>query len=107
MADEGSKEKAPKQEGAGQTQDQAGQQDVPAGSRRIRINMQGVAPEYANFCTLTVRQGEVFMSFGKAFGPANELRVDKQVVMSLPNVEQLHQAMGRMLEQVKSGQPAT
>jgi hypothetical protein len=66
--------------------------------QQIRLNFEGVKPEYANFCTLTVRQGDVFLSFGKAFGGTDELHVDKQMVMSLRNVQQLHQAMGRLLE---------
>lgn len=69
--------------------------------QQIRLNFEGVKPEYANFCTLTVRQGDVFLSFGKAFVPSNELRVDKQIVMSLRNVQQLHQAMGRLVEAQK------
>ena len=70
--------------------------------QQVRLNFEGVSPEYANFCTLTVRQGEVFMSFGKAFVPTNELKVDRQIVMSLRNVQQLHQAMGRLLEQMQA-----
>jgi hypothetical protein len=76
-----------------------GQEEAQAPTaQQIRLNLEGVKPEYANFCTLTVRQGEVFMSFGKAFVPTNELKVDTQIVMSLRNVQQLHQAMGRLLE---------
>ena len=66
--------------------------------QQIRLNFEGVKPEYSNFCTLTVRQGDVFLSFGKAFAPAEELRVDKQMVMSVRNVQRLHDAMGRLLE---------
>ena len=72
---------------------------APAGQQRVRLNFEGVSPEYANFCTLTVRQGEVFMSFGKAFVPGEDLKVDSQIVMSMRNVRQLYEAMGRLLEQ--------
>jgi Protein of unknown function (DUF3467) len=71
----------------------------PEQGQQVRLSFEGVKPEYANFCTLTMRQGEVFMSFGKAFVPTNELKVDSQIVMSLRNVQQLHQAMGRLIEQ--------
>ena len=72
---------------------------APQGQQQVRLNFEGVNPEYANFCTLTVRQGEVFLNFGKAFVPGNELKVDTQIVMSMRNVQQLHQAIGRLLEQ--------
>jgi len=68
---------------------------------RVRLSLAGVTPEYANFCTLTARQNEVFMSFGKAFVPSSTLQVDSQVVMRMTNIKQLHDAMGRLLE----GQP--
>jgi hypothetical protein len=71
---------------------------APAG-QRIRISFEGVRPEYANFCTLTLRGDEIYMSFGRAFGPTTELKIETQIVMSLKNVEQLHVAMGRLLEQ--------
>ena len=71
----------------------------PEQGQQVRLSFEGVKPEYANFCTLTMRQGEVFMSFGKAFVPTNELKVDSQIVMSLRNVQQLYQAMGRLIEQ--------
>jgi len=71
---------------------------APPAQQQIRLNLEGVKPEYANFCTLTVRQGEVFMSFGKAFVPTSELKVDTQIVMNIRNVQQLHEAMGRLLE---------
>ena len=77
---------------------------APQGQQQVRLNFEGVSPEYANFCTLTVRQGEVFLNFGKAFVPGNELKVDSQIVMSLRNVQQLHQAIGRLLEQ-QANQP--
>jgi len=75
------------------------QEEGAQGPQQVRLNFEAVKPEYANFCTLTVRQGDVFMSFGKAFAPARELKVDAQIVMSLRNVQQLYQAMGRLLEQ--------
>lgn len=71
---------------------------APAG-QRIRISFEGVRPEYANFCTLTLRGDEIYMSFGRAFGPTTELKIETQIVMSVKNVEQLHVAMGRLLEQ--------
>lgn len=72
--------------------------ETAAEQQQIRLNFENVKPEYANFTTLTVRQGDVFLSFGKAFAPAEELKVDKQMVMSVRNVQRLHQAMGRLLE---------
>ena len=72
---------------------------APAG-QRIRISFEGVRPEYANFCTLTLRGDEIYMSFGRAFGPTTELKIETQIVMSAKNVQQLHVAMGRLLEQV-------
>jgi len=93
------------QEQAEEIQEQPGAaQQPPAGAQQVRLNFEGVTPQYANFCTLTVRQGEVFMSFGKAFVPTNELKVDSQIVMSLRNVQQLYQAMSRLLQQ--QGPPA-
>jgi hypothetical protein len=71
---------------------------APAG-QRIRISFEGVRPEYANFCTLTLRGDEIYLSFGRAFGPTTELKIETQIVMSVKNVEQLHVAMGRLLEQ--------
>ena len=71
---------------------------APAG-QRIRISFEGVRPEYANFCTLTLRGDEMYMSFGRAFGPTTELKIETQIVMSAKNVQQLHVAMGRLLEQ--------
>ena len=76
--------------------------EQPEQGQQVRLSFEGVKPEYANFCTLTMRQGEVFLSFGKAFVPTNELKVDSQIVMSLRNVQQLHQAMGRLIEQQAS-----
>ena len=73
-------------------------EEAPQGRQQLRLNFANVTPEYANFCTFAVRQGEVFMSFGKAFVPSPELKIDKQVVMSLKNFSQLHDAMGRLLE---------
>ena len=70
---------------------------APAG-QRIRISFEGVKPEYANFCTLTLRGDEIYMSFGRAFGPTTELKIETQIVMSMKNVQQLHVAMGRLLE---------
>ena len=67
--------------------------------QRLRLNFDDVDPEYANFCTVSARQGEVFLSFGKAFAPSEELKVDTQIVMSLQNVKQLYEAMGRLLQQ--------
>ncbi len=80
------------------------QEDVGAAQadqegQEVRLNFDDVEPEYANFCTVSARQGEVFLSFGKAFAPAEELKVDTQIVMSLNNVHQLYQAMGRLLQQ--------
>jgi hypothetical protein len=89
------------EEAAEETQEQVGTGQQPAQQQRMRLNFEGVSPQYANFCTLTVRQGEVFLSFGKAFVPTDELKVDSQIVMSMRNVQQLHQAMGRLLEQQK------
>ena len=100
MADEQT-EQTPEQEG--QQAPQAGQ-PVPPGARQVRLNLEGVAPEYANFCTISVRQGEVFLSFGKAFAPTTELKIDNQIVMSLRNVEQLYETLSRMLEQIRSQQ---
>jgi len=90
MADE---EKKPQEQTPDAAQAKPGQ---------VRLLLEGVVPEYANFCTITARQGEVFLSFGKAFAPSAELKIDNQIVMSLRNVEQLHEAMGRLLEQVKT-----
>lgn len=74
-------------------------EDAPAAQdRQMRLNFAGITPQYANFCTMAVRQGEVFMNFGKAFVPSNELKIDEQIVMSMNNFKQLHEAMGRMLE---------
>jgi len=75
-----------------------GQEQVP-GQGRVKLSFEGVVPQYANFCTFAVRGGEVFMSFGKAFVPTEELKVDSQVVMSMRNLEQMHEAIGRVLEQ--------
>ena len=71
---------------------------APAG-QRIRISFEGVRPEYANFCTLTLRGDEIYLSFGRAFGPTTELKIETQIVMSVKNVQQLNVAMGRLLEQ--------
>jgi len=68
---------------------------------RVKLNFAGVTPQYANFCTFAVRGGEVFISFGKAFVPTEELKVDTQIVMSLRNLEQMHQAIGRVLQQAQ------
>jgi hypothetical protein len=100
MADE-ERVDEPEQEGAAQAAPGAAQRPV-TGAGQVRLNFEGVTPQYANFCTLTVRQGEVFMSFGKTFLPTNELKVDSQIVMSLRNVGQLHQAMTRLLEQAQA-----
>ncbi len=104
MADEERVEE-PEEEEEGQQRAEAApgapQQPVTAPGQ-VRLNFEGVTPQYANFCTLTVRQGEVFMSFGKTFLPTNELKVDSQIVMSLRNVGQLHQAMTRLLEQAQA-----
>ena len=89
---EGAADVEPSQEQAG-----AGQQGQQG--QRVRLNFDGVKPQYANFCTLTARQGEVFLSFGNAFAPEEELQVDTQIVMSMRNVQQLYQAMGRLLQQ--------
>lgn len=71
----------------------------PQQPQRVRLNFDEVSPQYANFCTLNVRQGEVFLSFGKAFVPSEELKIDSQIVMSIRNVKQLYQAIGRVLQQ--------
>jgi len=93
-------------EGPEEEEEQAAEAGAPqepvAAPGQVRLNFENVTPEYANFCTLTVRQGEVFMSFGKTFLPTNELKVDSQIVMSLRNVGQLHQAMTRLLEQAEA-----
>jgi hypothetical protein len=78
---------------------QTGNQAAPA-QGRVRLNFEGVVPQYANFCTFAVRGGEVFLSFGKAFVPTEELKIDTQVVMSIRNLQQMHQAIGRLLQQV-------
>ena len=85
-------------------QEQAGAGQQEQGEQRVRLNFDGVKPQYANFCTLTARQGEVFLSFGNAFAPEEELQVDTQIVMSQRNVEQLYQAMGRLLQQQEQQQ---
>jgi len=95
-------------EGTGREQPEQ-QEDVGAArgneeGQEVRLNFDDVDPEYANFCTVSARQGEVFLSFGKAFAPAEELKVDTQIVMSLNNVQQLYQAMGRLLQQHAQGQ---
>lgn len=108
MADEGfeqesfeEEEEEEQQEEQIETPQEVTDEDLPEGAQgqQIRLNVEDVTPEYANFCTLTVRQGEVFMSYGKAFAPGNELKVDNQIVMSMRNMQQLHQAIGRLLEQ--------
>jgi len=76
-------------------------QQPAGGPTRVKLNFQGVVPQYANFCTFAVRGGEVFMSFGKAFVPTEELKVDSQIVMSLRNLQQMHQAIGRLLDQAR------
>ena len=101
MADEEMEEELEQEEAEEEVEEIAGEEapQTPQGQRQMRLNFEGVNPEYANFCTLTVRQGEVFLSFGKAFVPGNELKVDTQIVMSMRNVQQLHQAIARLLEQ--------
>ena len=74
-------------------------------ARQVRLNLEGVQPEYANFCSLAARQSEVFMSFGRAFAPAEEMKVDTQIVMSVDNIRQLHQALGRLLEHMDQTGP--
>ena len=69
------------------------------GPQRIRLNFEGITPQYANFCTLNIREGEIFLNFGKAFVPAKELKVDSQIIMSMSNFQRLYDAMGRLLEQ--------
>jgi hypothetical protein len=101
MADEERKEESQEQTPEEQTAVPPPQAE---GQQQIKINFEGVQPEYANFCTLSVRQGEVFMSFGKAFVPAKELKIDRQIVMSLRNVQQLHQALTNLLKQVAERQ---
>ena len=101
MQDEemGTEEESTEEEEAQQNQ----QVNMPeAGAQqpqRVKLNFDEVSPQYANFCTLNVRQGEVFMSFGKAFVPSEELKIDSQIVMSIRNVKQLYQAIGRVLKQ--------
>ena len=74
-------------------------EDQPQGQgRRMRLNFQGVTPQYANFCTMDIREGEVRMNFGKTFLPSPELKIDEQIVMSVGRFKQLHEALGRMLE---------
>jgi hypothetical protein len=100
MADEGlPEEELEQEEELAEEAEELEAPQAPQGQQQVRLNFEGVSPEYANFCTLTVRQGEVFLNFGKAFVPGNELKVDSQIVMSLRNVQQLHQAIGRLLEQ--------
>ncbi len=70
-----------------------------AQGQQVRLNVEDVSPEYANFCTLTVRQNEVIMSFGKAFAPSEELDVDNQIVMSMDNIQNLYTTLGQLLEQ--------
>jgi hypothetical protein len=70
--------------------------------RKMRLNFQDVTPQYANFCTMDVRQGEVRMNFGKTFLPSPELKIDEQIVMSVGRFKQLHEALGRMLEAQKN-----
>jgi len=84
--------------------EQAAPQQTPQplpGQSRVKLSFAGVTPQYANFCTFAVRGGEVFISFGKAFVPTEELKVDTQIVMSLRNLEQMHQAIARVLQQAQ------
>jgi hypothetical protein len=74
-------------------------EDTPKGEgRKMRLNFQDVSPQYANFCAMDVRQGEVRMNFGKTFLPSPELKIDEQIVMSIGRFKQLYEALGRMLE---------
>jgi len=102
MADEKKTEaatKAPEKAGAA-----AGQ--AAPGSQRIRINFEGAKRDYANFCTLMAREGEIILNFGKQFGPATELKVDSQVIMNLQSAQQLQKALGQLMEQLSKAEGA-
>ena len=104
MAEEKRREAATKEDPETLLGAPAAQPAAAQPAQRVRISFEGVKPEYANFCTLTARGDEVFISFGKAFATSSELKADSQVVMSVRNVQQLHQAMGRLLEQIEKVQ---
>ncbi len=67
--------------------------------RKIKVNFDDAKRQYANFCTLSARKGEAFLSFGQAFPPVKELKVDTQVAMSMQNAAQLHSALTKLLKQ--------
>jgi hypothetical protein len=77
----------PKQEGAG---------------RQLRLNLQGVEPQYANFCTVALGQDEVFFNFAKVFGLGEEVKVDSQIFMSVRNAKRLSMILQRLIEQYES-----
>ena len=70
--------------------------------RQIRLNMQDVSPEYANFCTVALGQDEVFFNFAKVFGGAEEVKVDSQIFMSIRNAKRLSMILNRLIEQYEA-----
>ncbi len=72
------------------------------GGRQIRLNVAGITPTYANFCTVALGQDEVFFNYAKIFGPSEEVKVDSQVFMSIRNAKRLSLILARLIEQYEA-----
>lgn len=70
--------------------------------RQLRLNMSGVSPQYANFCTVALGQDEVFFNFAKVFALGEEVKVDSQVFMSIRNAKRLNMILQRLIEQYEA-----
>jgi len=104
MADEEKKEEVQAEETVAPEGDQPPGEQQTAG-RQIKLSLEGVEPEYANFCTVALGQDEVFFNFAKVFGLAEEVKVDSQLFMSVRNAKRLSLILNRLIEQyeAKSG----
>lgn len=78
------------------------QEQAGAAGRQIRLNVQGVTPDYANFCTVALGQDEVFFNFAKVFGASEEVKVDSQIFMSIRNAKRLSMILARLIEQYEA-----
>ena len=65
------------------------------------LNFDDAQRYHANFCAFGAQGDEVLLNFGTAFQAADELDVDVQILTSLQNARQMHQALGRLLGQIE------
>jgi len=74
-----------------------GKDGESSGKRKVKVNFKDARTQYANFFTLTLRSGEIFLGFGQAAPPVKEVKIHNQIVMGARSAERLHAVLGKAL----------